>query len=120
MIRNGKYRFTLQFGMNTMEEQTAGTILEQLGKKKSPIVVAALYEYYQRHPELQTGNAVIQFHMSAPDTHMLEDRIRKLIEERLSTGDLPMTQQAITAPEVSEQVRHDDILDMLNDLDCFS
>ena len=54
MIKDGKFRFTLQFGMNTQEELQAGKLLEQLGKRKSPIVVAALNEYLANHPELLT------------------------------------------------------------------
>ena len=40
MIKDGKFRFTLQFGMNTDEEQKAGNLLEQLGKKKQMIIVS--------------------------------------------------------------------------------
>ena len=35
MIKDGKFRFTLQFGMETKEELEAGNLLEQLGKRKS-------------------------------------------------------------------------------------
>lgn len=118
MIRDGKFRFTLQFGMSTIEEQTAGQLLEQLGKKKSPLVVAALYEYYQNHPELEKGDTSIQFRLSAPDAHQLEDTIRQLIEERLSRGDLTISCSQTTTPDTSNQVS-EDILDMLSDLDCF-
>ena len=52
MIKDGKYRYTLQFGMESVEEQRAGELLENMGNKKSPVIVAALNEYLDRHPEL--------------------------------------------------------------------
>ena len=50
MIRDGKYRYTLQFGMDTVEERQAGQFLEQLGNRKSPIIVAALNKYLEDNP----------------------------------------------------------------------
>lgn len=119
MIKDGKFRFTLQFGMNTQEELQAGKLLEQLGKRKSPIVVAALNEYLANHPELSEGDTKIRFHLVDPDTQMLEARIRKLIEERLGSGiSFPVRGESLATPD-TKQVSSD-IMDMLNDLDCFS
>ena len=119
MIKDGKFRFTLQFGMNTQEELQAGKLLEQLGKRKSPIVVAALNEYLANHPELSEGDTKIRFHLVDPDTQMLEERIRKLIEERLGSGiPLPARDTASDTPD-PKQVSSD-IIDMLSDLDMFN
>ena len=38
--------------MNTVEERQAGQFLEQLGNKKSPIIVAALNKYLEENPGL--------------------------------------------------------------------
>lgn len=118
MIKNGKYRFTLQFGMTTDEEQRAGELLEQLGKKKSPIVVAALNEYMAAHPDILAGKGDIQLHISSPDPKQLEDTVRRLVTEMLGAGiirdGIPPSTSADTAKQVS-----DDILDMLSDLDMF-
>lgn len=119
MIKDGKFRFTLQFGMTTQEELQAGKLLEQLGKRKSPIVVAALNEYLANHPELIEGGTKIHFHMAGPDTQALEERIRQLIDERLGAGiSLPVRGESLATPD-AKQVSSD-IMDMLNDLDCFS
>ena len=118
MIKDGKYRFTLQFGMNTVEEQRAGQLLERLGNKKSPIVIAALNEYLDSHPELLEGTAHIQFHVSNPSPQQLEKKIRQLIEERLTQGSWLPSQAPVTE-EAPKQVS-DDILDMLSDLEMFS
>ena len=118
MIKDGKYRFTLQFGMNTTEEQQAGNLLEQLGKKKSPVVVAALNEYLSAHPEILTGRGKIKFHVSAPDPKQLEATVRQLVTEILGTGGSLPTHADDTPVATAQQVSND-ILGMLNDLDMF-
>lgn len=58
MIKDGKYRYTLQFDMNTAEERQAGQFLEQLGNRKSSIIVAALNKYLEDNPELLDSHQV--------------------------------------------------------------
>lgn len=105
--------------MNTVEEQRAGQLLERLGNKKSPIVIAALNEYLGSHPELLEGTAHIQFHVSNPSPQQLEEKIRQLIEERLAQGSQLTPLAPVTEAETPKQVS-DDILDMLSDLEMFS
>lgn len=105
--------------MNTVEEQQAGQLLERLGNKKSPIVVAALNEYLGNHPELLEGTSRIQFQVSNPSPQQLEEKIRQLIEERLAHGCQLPSQAPVTEAETPKQVS-DDILDMLSDLEMFS
>lgn len=52
MKRDGKYRFSLQFGSETNEQVQAGELLERLGNRKSAVVVAALNAFLAVHPEL--------------------------------------------------------------------
>ena len=118
MIKDGKFRFTLQFGMNTDEEQKAGNLLEQLGKKKSPVVVAALNEYMTNHPEILSGRGDIRLHIAAPDQKQLEDMVRRLVTELIGSGILPDAQDHTVPTGSVNQVSHD-ILDMLADLDMF-
>lgn len=119
MVKDGKFRFTLQFGMTTQEELQAGKLLEQLGKRKSPVVVAALNEYLENHPEFHLGETKIQFHLAGPDQQSLENTIRRLIEERLGSGVLLPVQNSGIPTEDPKQVSAD-ILDMLQDLDMFN
>lgn len=118
MIKDGKFRFTLQFGMNTDEEQKAGNLLEQLGKKKSPVVVAALNEYMTNHPEILSGRGDIRLHIAAPDQKHLEDMVRRLVTEMIgSNSHLGDTEQK-TPPKFVNQFSND-VLDMIADLDMF-
>ena len=118
MIKDGKYRYTIQFGMRTEEEQRAGELLENMGNKKSPVIVAALNEYVDRHPELLSGKTVIQYRLNTLPPEQLKEMIRQLIEERLGSG-IPVQMQTEVAQDNAKQVSND-ILDMLSDLDCFS
>jgi len=118
MVKDGKYRYTLQFGMESIEEQRAGALLENMGNRKSPVIVAALNEYLDRHPELLSGKAVIQYRLSTLPPEQLKETIRQLIAERLGSG-VPVKPPTGETPEGTTQV-NSDILDMLSDLDCFS
>lgn len=118
MIRDGKYRYTLQFGMDTVEERQAGQFLEQLGNRKSPIIVAALNKYLEDNPGLLDGRVHIQVHVSDLNTRMLEYKIRQLIEERLSSS-VPLPTPAAANPHENVEQVSADILEMLNDLDSF-
>lgn len=118
MIKDGKYRYTLQFGMNTAEERQAGQFLEQLGNRKSPIIVAALNKYLEDNPELLDSQVCVRVHVSNLNTRMLEDKIRQLIEERLSSG-VPLPAPPAANPHENVEQVSADILEMLNDLDSF-
>lgn len=119
MIKDGKYRYTLQFGMYSEDEQRAGKFLERLGNRKSPIVVAAINEYLQNHPEFANAQAEIHFHVSGISSNLLEEKIRKAVDAYLkSHSDYCIPSQA-TTPDTTAHVSAD-ILDMLGDLDCFT
>lgn len=74
MIKNGKYRFSLQFGMDSEEEMRAGELLERLGNKKSTVIVAALNEYLVTHPDLSQKNCKVQVQFTGIQETQLETR----------------------------------------------
>ena len=113
MKRDGKYRFTLQFPADTERRIRAGELLEQLGNRKSAVVVAALCEYADRHPELLTRpvRAKIQTEYAASRA-ALEELVRKLVSEQLEQGNAVVEQN-------NAYTLDDDIARMLGNLDVF-
>ena len=104
--------------MDTEEERRAGTFLERLGNRKSPFIVAAINELLQNHPELCEDQSEVHFTVSGIDPRMLEAKIRQIIDERFGTTNPVSLQPNICTSKTTKQVS-DDILDMLNDLECF-
>ena len=83
--KDGKYRFSLQFSDDTAEGRKAGELLEGYGNRKSMIIVAALNEYIDAHPELNEGNCGIRVSvtpLASPDE--LERMVRRVVEERIN------------------------------------
>ena len=58
MKKNGKYRFTLQFPNESEVQKTVGDFLERMGNRKSALIVQALWEYLQNHPEHAAGQSL--------------------------------------------------------------
>ena len=118
MKRDDMYRFCLQFGTDSEDEIRVGEFLESLGRKKSAVVVNALIEYLDNHPELASGKASRHVKISTVTIDALEEHIRRLIEERLAGIDL--SHAAHGAPSEQAKEVSQDIVDMLDDLDLFN
>ena len=82
MKKDGKYRFSLQFGSETEAEQIAGEFLERLGNKKSTIVVAAINEYLASHPQLQNKDYVIKIERTNCNRRILEKLVLEILDQR--------------------------------------
>ena len=80
MKRDGKYRFSLQFGSETREQVQAGELLERLGNRKSAVVIAALNAYIAAHPELAEPAPVSVKIDGGIRREALEQMIRSIIE----------------------------------------
>ena len=117
MKKDGKYRYSLQFGMSSEEEIRAGELLESLGNKKSKVLIAALNEYVTNHPELESERCELRVSYQSIPMELLETKNLQLVEERL--GSVTTSPQATIA--VPEQVEHvsQDIVDMLGELEFF-
>ena len=116
MKRDGVYRFNLQFPANTQEHIRAGEVLERLGKRKSSLVVAALGEYLDRHPQWETPEVRVKIEQqSAMSREKLEELVRRLVEEKLAS--LPVSSQEAD-PAVEEEL-DSDISQMLENLELF-
>lgn len=117
MKKDGKYRYNLGFGSNTEEEIRAGELLERLGNRKSTVVVAALNAYMDEHPELTQETGVLHIKVNHAQAVNIEEMLRRLVEEKLAYMDLSSLASGTAA---HTQKVSSDIMDMLNDLDCFN
>lgn len=116
MKRDGVYRFNLQFPADTQEHIRVGEVLERLGKRKSSLVVAALGEYLDRHPQWETPEVRIKIEQqSALTREELEELVRELVEEKLTV--LPRSRRE-PSPVVGEEA-DSDISQMLENLELF-
>lgn len=119
MKKDGKYRFTLQFGADLEEQIRVGEFLESLGNKKSTVVVDVLNSYLLSHPELQTAHCKIEVKVTSNyDQDKMEQIIRQIVEERISKMQLVETRAEASQEEIRETME-DDIAQMLDNLDLF-
>ena len=116
--RDGKYRFSLQFGSETREQVQAGELLERLGNRKSAVVIAALNEYIAAHPELAEPAPVSVKIDGGIRREALEQMIRSIIDERIANGQL--LAGGVETPSI--QMQEDlnvDIAAMISNLELF-
>lgn len=119
MKKDGKYRYSLQFGSDSAEEIRAGELLERLGNKKSIMIVAALNDYMIAHPELKDSHSRIEIKMDKGcDRKMIEKIIRSVIEEKLNSIPIQSYKAGNSAQEVTE-ILEEDVEQMLDNLDFF-
>ncbi len=116
MKKDGKYRYSLQFGSQSEAEVRAGELLERLGNKKSSIVVAALNDYIAAHPELENPCCKIEVRMEHGTPDGMEDIIRAIIEEKMKEYAIGgIREETPGAAELLEA----DVAQMLDNLDLF-
>lgn len=118
MKKDGIYRFSLQFGADSEEQIKAGELLEQLGNKKSQIVVAALNEYMETHPELRHRDCKLE--IKASIVYNQED-IKRIVEDviksRFENIQAPNNME-YDAELIQENIAGD-ISQMLDNIDLF-
>lgn len=126
MKKNGAYRYSLQWAENTAEKIRAGELLEQLGNRKSAVIVAALNDYMDAHPELCSGTGKIEVRVSGYDRKQIEEIIRSMMKEQsvmiAERTDEKMLTDHQTENDVSDynDMFEDDIARMLDNLDLFN
>lgn len=126
MKKNGAYRYSLQWAENTAEKIRAGELLEQLGNRKSAVIVTALNDYMDAHPELCSGTGKIEVRVSGYDRKQIEEIIRSMMKEQsvmiAERTDEKMSTDHQTENDVSDynDMLEDDIARMLDNLDLFN
>ena len=118
--KDGKYRFTLQFSADNEDQIRVGELLENLGNRKSTVIISALSDYIDTHPELQSGYSKIEVKVApAFDRSQMERLIRSIVEEKLS--ELHTTETiADTSMSGTSEALEEDITKMLDNLDMFN
>lgn len=122
MKKDGKYRYTLQFSSDSEEQIRVGELLENLGNRKSAVIVSALSEYLNVHPEIQPDHGKIEVKVTSTfNPERLEQLVRDIVERKLSNfhitekGDLPNAPISGASGALEE-----DIAQMLSNLDVFN
>ena len=133
MKKDGLYRYSLQFPDDSEKRIRAGELLEKLGNKKSAVIVAALNEYLDNHPEFETQGLRIRIEQeNGISRDKLERLIRTLIQEQLQhptepplnvqtvekSGLIPSSEGERSKEEMPESLK-EDIAQMLANLDMF-
>lgn len=121
MKKDGKYRYSLQFGSESEEEIRVGEFLEELGNKKSAVVVAAINEYLVSHPELQIPHCKIEVKVASATSYKqeeLEQLFLKYMEKHFANFQPSGTTES-AAPTNPSEASEADIALMLENLDQF-
>ena len=119
MKKNGKYRFTLQFGMDSEAEIRAGEILEKLGNKKSKILIAALNEYASNHPELNMAHEVKERNILSIPIDLLEMKIKEILKRDIQVSEVTEPTPAPTPRSNISDSLDPNLISMLDDLELF-
>ena len=117
-MRDGdRYRFNLQFVADTEDAARVGETLEKLGKHKSQIVIAAIVEYLNNHPD---------FHIERPsDTPRkvyrdeVERMIRAILEEKIAGGQLIQDNNTVPDKDVVADEIDADVMALLGNVQMF-
>lgn len=116
MISEKGYRFNIQFTARTEEAVRVGEFLNSLGRRKSAVIIAALNEYLDNHPELHGD--VKRYEVSTLTVGQLEEQIHSIIDKKLSGLVIPQP-NGICQDEATPTANQD-IVDMLDDLELFT
>ena len=119
MKDGSSYRYNIQFPGKTDLEIRAGEFLETLGRKKSAVIISALNEYLDHHPELSDGSHPI-VNICSLCLQELAIKMQAMIEERLAGIDVPAVSASPSGLAVSAEAVSKDIMEMIGDLDLFT
>ena len=119
MKTRDKYRFTLQWGAETVEKIQAGDFLESLGNRKSELVVLAVTEYLAAHPE--TISVCHKYKIIVKPSYtreQVEALIRSIMDEKMAAAPLIQPENGDQDAELTAPAP--DVDEMLKNLDLFT
>jgi len=116
---DAKYRFTLQWGAESVEKIQVGNLLKRLGNRKSEFIVMAISEYINSHPDIQSTGQELKIVVKPNiDREQIESMVKKMIDERL-TSVISANREIYPVIKI-DPVSNDDIYEMIDNLDMFS
>jgi len=114
-----RYRFSLQWGVDSAEKIQAGDILEKLGNKKSEFIVLAVTEYLKTHPDIPSDGRKINIIIKPSVTReQIEAMVKAAIHEHMA-GLVPVTLKTGAANTV-DPPDESNIDIMIKNLDMFA
>ena len=116
-----KYRYTLQWGMDTFEKQQAGEFLESLGNRKSDFIVLAVTEYLSAHPEALAKADKLQIVVKQSYTkEQVKAIVLAVLEDKMAGSPRAPQEPHETSLDPSGPAATEvDIDEMLKNLDAF-
>ena len=123
MKKDGSYRYNLKFACDSEKNIRAGELLEKCGNKKSLLIIEALNDYIDNHPELSHDENEIKI-VKVSDNGLPDDwkNIVKEMIEKYSighTGSDNVSSVNIQDTNVIDNSLDDSLLEMFNNLDAF-
>ena len=119
MKSHEKYRFTLQWGSETVEKIKAGELLKSFGNRKSDFIVMTITDYIRSHSE-NFATDYKQQSIIKPDFtwEQIETLIKTMIDERLAKFE-PTPQETNDIGNL-DHVSQEDVDTMISNLDLFT
>jgi hypothetical protein len=110
MKKEKVYRYSLQFPGKTDEQIRVGELLEQLGSRKSRLIIRAVSEYIETHPD---ETAAFTLTRSAPPSAYSREELRTLLTEILAeNGYIRKDSSATVSPPPASDSTDDNTGDM--------
>lgn len=83
LLRDDRYRFSLQWSADTEEKVRVGSLLERMGNKKSDFIVMAVMDYLQRHPDTDIPSTKIKITYHPVHT---KEQLRAMVQELVKSS----------------------------------
>lgn len=122
MKKEGSYRFNLKFSCNSEKNIRAGELLERYANKKSILIIEALNEYMENHPEIMHDNCEIHI-IKEKNNNILPDNwreiVKEMIKENVSAGNIQTGDIKNQDADKDTPVSEEGIAEMLNNIESF-
>ena len=123
MKKDGSYRFNLKFSCDGEKNIKAGELLEKCGNKKSIVIIEALNEYINNHPELERDKCEIHIikvpENNGTDNYMEIKKEHMEKQDETDIKDYAKSNSDIDHTDVEDNESEKGVIQMLNNLELF-